>query len=56
VEWWDTREGRLPNADVQYPELKTAAAFICTGTACSSPIFKPELIRVRADRLTRPRR
>ncbi|MBZ5609006.1 MAG: DUF255 domain-containing protein [Acidobacteriia bacterium] len=54
VEWWDTREGRLPNADVQYPELKTAAAFICTGTTCSSPILKPEMVRARADKLTRP--
>ncbi len=54
VEWWDPREGRLPNPDVQYPELAKPAAFICTGTTCSSPIFKPELVRTRADRLTRP--
>jgi uncharacterized protein YyaL (SSP411 family) len=53
LEWWDTREGRLPNPDVQYPELKTAAAFICTGTTCSSPINKPETIRSRVDKLTR---
>lgn len=54
VEWWDEREGRLPNPDVQYPQLKTAAAFICTGNTCSSPIYKPEMIRARADKLTRP--
>jgi len=54
VEWWDAREGRLPNPDVQYPELKSAAAFICTGNTCSSPIYKPELVRARADKLTRP--
>ena len=54
LEWWDTREGRLPNPDVQYPELKNAAAFICTGNTCSSPIYKPEGIRARADKLTRP--
>jgi len=53
LEWWDTREGRLPNPDVQYPELKTAAAFICTGNTCSSPIYKPETVRTRADKLTR---
>jgi hypothetical protein len=53
VEWWDEREGRLPNPDVQYPQLKSAAAFICTGTTCSSPIYKPELIRPRVDKLTR---
>jgi len=27
LEWWDTNEGRLPNPDVQYPKLKSAAAF-----------------------------
>jgi len=54
LEWWDTREGRLPNPDVQYPELKNAAAFICTGSTCSSPIYKPETVRARADKLTRP--
>lgn len=53
LEWWDTREGRLPNPDVQYPELKTAAAFICTGTTCSSPIHEAEAVRAKADRLTR---
>jgi uncharacterized protein len=54
VEWWDTTEGRLPNPDVQYPELKTAAAFICTGNTCSSPIYKPDQVRTKADKLTRP--
>jgi uncharacterized protein YyaL (SSP411 family) len=53
VEWWDTAEGRLPNPDVQYPELKSAAAFICTGNTCSSPIYKPEQVRMKADKLTR---
>ncbi len=53
-EWWDTTEGRLPNPDVQYPELKNAAAFICTGNTCSSPISKPDQVRTKADKLTRP--
>jgi uncharacterized protein YyaL (SSP411 family) len=53
LEWWDTREGRLPNPDVLYPELKTAAAFICTGNTCSSPIHAADAIRARADKLTR---
>jgi len=53
AEWWDTAEGRLPNPDVQYPELKNAAAFICTGNTCSSPISKPEQVRAKADKLTR---
>jgi uncharacterized protein YyaL (SSP411 family) len=39
IEWWDTREGRMPNADVQYPQLSRAAAFVCTNNTCSLPIF-----------------
>ncbi len=42
TEWWDKREGPLPNPDVQYPELPKAAAFICTHKRCSLPIYKPE--------------
>jgi len=52
LEWWDTREGRLPNPDVQYPELKKAAAFICTSRTCSPPIFQAELLAGRVDKLT----
>ena len=52
VEWWDTREGKLPNPDVQYPELSRAAAFICTNRACSAPIFKPEDLQPRIDKLS----
>jgi uncharacterized protein len=44
VEWWDRREGPLPNADVQYPELDKAAAFVCTDSACSAPIFTAEAL------------
>jgi uncharacterized protein len=51
VEWWDSREGPLPNADVQYPERPEPAAFICTGNSCSSPISKPDDIRPRVERL-----
>jgi uncharacterized protein YyaL (SSP411 family) len=51
VEWWDPREGPLPNADVAYPERKEPAAFICTGNSCSSPITKAEDIRPRVERL-----
>jgi uncharacterized protein len=40
VEWWDTREGKLPNPDVQYPALQRAAAYVCTERTCSAPIFK----------------
>jgi uncharacterized protein YyaL (SSP411 family) len=52
LEWWDTREGKLPNLDVQYPELSRAAAFVCTNRVCSAPIFNPADLPVRVDRIS----
>ena len=52
LEWWDMREGKLPNPDVQYPELKQAAAFICTSRTCSPPIFQADALAPRVDKLT----
>jgi uncharacterized protein YyaL (SSP411 family) len=40
LELFDRREGALPNADVEYPRLKRAAAFVCTGNRCSVPIVR----------------
>jgi hypothetical protein len=48
VEWWDSREGRLPNPEVQYPQLSRAAAFVCTGRACSPPIFSDRVEKLSA--------
>jgi len=42
----------LPNPDVQYPQLSRAAAFVCTGRACSPPIFKAEEFSGRVDKLS----
>ncbi|MBK7899591.1 MAG: thioredoxin domain-containing protein [Azonexus sp.] len=42
VEWWDRREGPLPNPDVAYPELSRAAAFVCADGRCSRPLFSVE--------------
>jgi uncharacterized protein len=39
LDWWDTREGPLPNPDVTYPELPEPAAFACTNQICSLPVF-----------------
>ena len=52
LEWWDTREGKLPNLDVQYPELSRAAAFVCTNRVCSAPIFNPADLAVRVDKIS----
>jgi uncharacterized protein YyaL (SSP411 family) len=50
VEWWDSNEGTLPRADIQYPNLPHAAAFLCTASACSSPIGDPKILISRAER------
>ena len=54
VDWWDKREGPLPNPDVTYPTLAKAAAFACTGNACSLPVFDPKKIASAVDRLRAP--
>jgi uncharacterized protein YyaL (SSP411 family) len=54
LEWWDPSEGpkgRLPNPDVQYPALKSPAAFVCTNRTCSPPIFDPANLHARIDKL-----
>ena len=51
VDWWDKREGPLPNPEVTYPELTRAAAFICTNNTCSSPIFDVDRIGPTLERL-----
>ncbi len=47
IEWLDESEGPLRNADVEYPRIDKAAAFLCTDRSCSAPIFAPEKLRVR---------
>lgn len=49
IEWYDTREGPLARMDVEYPDLPTPAAFLCTGSACSSPMFTPEKLTQKRD-------
>jgi uncharacterized protein len=44
IEWLDRREGPLPAADVEYPELPQAAAFACANGACSVPVFTPDQV------------
>jgi uncharacterized protein len=42
VDWWDRTEGPLANPEVRYPQLQRAAAFACTGSTCSTPVFDPK--------------
>jgi hypothetical protein len=53
VEWWDRREGNMPNPDVRYPQLARAAAFICTDSTCSLPIFDASKIATEVARSVR---
>jgi len=39
LDWWDRSEGPLANADIVYPELPRAAAFVCSNNACSIPLY-----------------
>lgn len=40
IEWLDRREGPLPAADVDYPDMPQAAAYACANGACSVPVFE----------------
>jgi uncharacterized protein len=51
LEWWDTREGKLPNPDVQYPPVQKAAAYVCTERTCSPPIYSAAEIAVKVHRI-----
>lgn len=42
VDWWDRREGPMPNPDVAYPQLPKSAAFLCTQGRCSLPLFSAQ--------------
>ncbi len=44
IEWFDRREGPLPAADIDYPEMPEAAAFACANGACSVPVFTPDQV------------
>jgi hypothetical protein len=42
AEWWDKREGKRANIDVDYPIFPMGpAAFACTSTFCSCPVTEP---------------
>jgi len=49
LEWIDPKD--LGGTPIAYPSLPQAAAFICTNTTCSPPIYKPEQIALRIDKL-----
>jgi uncharacterized protein YyaL (SSP411 family) len=57
AEWWDKREGKLANIDVDYPDFPDGpAAFACTSTFCSYPVTDPAAIPAQLDSLKRARK
>ena len=57
AEWWDKREGKLVNADVDYPDFPDGpAAFACTRNFCSLPVTDAHAIPSQLDRLQRAMR
>ena len=57
AEWWDKREGKLANVDVDYPDFPDGpAAFACTSTFCSYPVTEPAEIPAQLDSLKRARK
>jgi uncharacterized protein YyaL (SSP411 family) len=54
VDWFDRAEGPLPNAEVEYPKLPRAAAFLCSANRCSRPAYNAAELKVLVDRLSRP--
>jgi uncharacterized protein YyaL (SSP411 family) len=54
AEWWDKREGKLTNQDVDYPDYPDGpAAFACTRNYCSLPVTDAAAIPAQIDRLQR---
>jgi len=39
LEWYDSKEGKLINHDVEYPKLPETAIFSCINHACSLPMY-----------------
>jgi hypothetical protein len=53
LEWLDPREGKLPNADVEYPDLGRPAAFACSNRICSYPSFSAEELRANIQQMAK---
>ncbi len=45
VEFWDPARGPLTNPDVSYPSMDQPAAYVCTNSSCSLPLYEAKDIR-----------
>lgn len=53
LEWLDLREGKLPNPDVEYPDLGQAAAFACSNRICSFPSFNAKELKDTVEQMAK---
>jgi uncharacterized protein YyaL (SSP411 family) len=53
LEWLDLREGKLPNPDVEYPDLGEPAAFACSNHICSYPSFNAEELQATVKQMAK---
>ena len=53
LEWLDLREGKLPNPDVEYPDLGEPAAFACSNRICSFPPSTPRSLQATVKQMAK---
>jgi len=53
LEWLDLREGKLPNPDVEYPDLGEPAAFACSNRICSFPSFNADELQATVKQMAK---
>jgi uncharacterized protein YyaL (SSP411 family) len=53
LEWLDPREGKLPNPDVEYPDMGEPAAFACSNRICSYPSFNAEELKATVQQMAK---
>ncbi|QPF83244.1 thioredoxin domain-containing protein [Bradyrhizobium genosp. L] len=53
LDWFDPREGKLPNPDVEYPDLGEPAAFACSNRICSFPAFSAEELQANVAQMAK---
>ncbi len=54
IDWLDRIEGPLLNNDIVYPELDKPAAYACSSTSCSLPVFAASKLSAVVDKLLLP--
>jgi hypothetical protein len=53
IELRDPSDPSTSPTSIKYPQLDRAALFLCSASACSSPVFHPEDVRGKVERAQR---